>query len=354
MDVATEGIHLCSNDYLGYRATGRLTRYAREALEHDHPVGAGASRLVSGQHRAHERLERSIAEWLGFEETLIFTSGYAANVGLISALAEAGDLVVSDALNHASIIDGCRLSRATIAVVPHNNVGAVARALGAARARRRWVITESYFSMEGDTPDLCALRDVCTENDAALVVDEAHAIGVLGPRGRGLCAAHGVMPDVVVGTLGKALGAQGAFVAGCGDLCRWLWNRARSFVFSTGLSPLLAEIACGAVAEASADDAGRERVKRAGLLFRSGLLEHGTRVTSQHGPVLPIVLGSEEKAIAWSAGLGRLGVTVQPIRPPTVPPGSARLRVTVRADLSDQALATAIAGFARVAREVSP
>jgi 8-amino-7-oxononanoate synthase len=352
IDVATGGIHLCSNDYLGFRATGRLDRYATDAVERGHPVGAGASRLVSGEHRAHRALEQAIAEWLGFEESIIFTSGYVANVGLVSALAEEGDLVVSDALNHASIIDGCRLSRAAITVVPHNDVDAVARALGA-RARRRWVITESYFSMEGDTPDLCALRDICNQSDAALVVDEAHAIGVLGPKGRGLCAARGVTPDVLVGTLGKALGAQGAFVAGTGDLCRWLWNRARSFVFSTGLSPMLAEIARGAVAEASADDAGRERVKRAGGQLRTGLLERGIQVTSEHGPVLPVVLGSEERAVAWSAGLARLGITVQPIRPPTVPPGSARLRVTVRADLSDHALSTAIAAFGRIAGEAA-
>jgi 8-amino-7-oxononanoate synthase len=272
---------------------------------------------------------------------------------MISALAEQGDLIVSDALNHASIIDGCRLSRAEVVVVPHNDVGAVESALRASHARRRWVITESYFSMEGDTPDLEGLRTVCNQHDAALVLDEAHAIGVLGPGGRGLGASCGVIPDVLVGTLGKALGAQGAFVAGSAHLCRWLWNRARSFVFSTGLSPLLAAVGCGAVAEARADDAGRERVKAVGAQLRAGLLERGVRVASRLGPVLPVVLGSEAKAVAWSNALARLGITVQAIRPPTVPQGTSRLRITCRADLTDAELSTALDGFARVVAEVS-
>jgi 8-amino-7-oxononanoate synthase len=352
IDDSAAGIHLCSNDYLGYRSTARLDRYVREALTEGHAVGAGASRLVSGEHRAHRALEKALAAWLGCEETLIFTSGYATNVGVIAALAEEGDLIVSDALNHASIIDGCRLSKASVLVVPHNEIGEIDRVLRASRARRRWVVTESYFSMEGDIPDLKGLRAICDEHDAALVIDEAHAIGVFGPMGRGLAAETEVVPDVLVGTLGKALGAQGAFVAGSRDLCRWLWNRARSFVFSTGLSPMLSAIARGAVTEAQSDDAGRERIKVAGARLRGGLQEQGIVVTSGRGPVLPIILGSEERALAWSAALGQLGVTVQPIRPPTVPPGTSRLRVTVRADLSDSALSTAIAAFGRVAREV--
>jgi 8-amino-7-oxononanoate synthase len=352
IDIDSSGVHLCSNDYLGYRASGRLSKYARAAAAENHPVGAGASRLVSGEHRAHRALEEGLAGWLESEETLVFTSGYAANVGVIAALADEGDLIVSDALNHASIIDGCRLSRARVVVVPHNNAGEVGRALRQSRAHRRWVVTESYFSMEGDSPDLRELRAICTEWDAALVLDEAHAVGVFGPKGRGLAAEQGVVPDVLVGTLGKALGSQGAFVAGSRDLCRWLWNRARSFVFSTGLSPLLAAIGRGAVAEAEADDGGRRQVKESGARLRAGLLDEGIRVANAQGPVLPIILGTEERALAWSASLARLGITVQPIRPPTVPPGTSRLRVTVRANLTDSDLSAAIGAFGRVAREV--
>jgi 8-amino-7-oxononanoate synthase len=352
IDTVSSNVHLCSNDYLGYRATGRLDKYVHAAGAQNLPAGAGASRLVSGEHRAHRALEEALADWLEVEETLVFTSGYAANVGVIAALADEGDLIVSDALNHASIIDGCRLSRARVIVVPHNDVGEAARALRDTHARRRWMVTETYFSMEGDGPNLRELRAICSECDAALVLDEAHAVGVLGPHGRGLAAAQGVVPDVLVGTLGKALGAQGAFVAGSRELCRWLWNRARSFVFSTGLSPVLAAIGKGAVDEARADDGGRRRVEEAGARLRAGLSEAGIRVTNVMGPILPVILGSEAKAVAWSASLGRLGIAVQPIRPPTVPAGTSRLRITVRADLSAAELSASVAAFARVAREM--
>ena len=343
---------LGSNDYLGYRMTGRLRSYAMVAAA-EHPAGAGASRLVLGEHTAHRKLERALSAWLGAEETLVFTSGYAANVGLMAALASEGDLVVSDALNHASIIDGCRLSRARIEVVRHASVDDVRRVLRASTARRRFVVTEGYFSMEGDVPDLASLRSVCDEEDAALVVDEAHAVGVFGPEGRGATLAAGVRPDVLVGTLGKALGAQGAFVAGSGDLCRWLWNRARSFVFSTGLSPLVAAIAVGAVAEARADNGGRERLELATRRLRNKLSESGLPVAPSQGPIIPLILGGEAEAVRWSRRLAELGVRIQAIRPPTVPAGTSRLRIAARADLPDGDLDRAIAALLSVHRHGS-
>jgi 8-amino-7-oxononanoate synthase len=337
-------IYLGSNDYLGYRSTGRLTRYALGAAA-EHPAGSGASRLVLGEHRAHRALEQALARWLDVDETIVFSSGYAANLGVMSALASEADLIVSDAWNHASIIDGCRLSRAKIAVVPHNSVEAVRGALRASPARRRWVVTEGYFSMEGDTPDLAALRAVCDEEDAALIVDDAHAIGVLGPEGRGCASAAGIRPDVLVGTLGKALGAQGAFVAGSHDLCRWLWNRARPFVFSTGLSPLLAAVAHGAVSEARADGAGRQRLAALGGRLRSGLAAAGVPIAPSYGPILPLLLGEESRAVAWSRRLAEVGVRIQAIRPPTVPNGTSRLRIAVRADLRDEEIDVAVAAL---------
>jgi 8-amino-7-oxononanoate synthase len=343
-------VYLGSNDYLGYRSTGRLTRYALGAAA-EHPAGSGASRLVLGEHRAHRALEQALARWLGFEETIVFTSGYAANLGTIAALAAEGDLIVSDAWNHASIIDGCRLSRAKVAVVAHGALDAVRAALRASSARRRWVVTEGYFSMEGDTPDLAGLRAICDEEDAALIVDDAHAIGVLGPEGRGCASAAGSRPDVLVGTLGKALGAQGAFVAGSRDLCRWLWNRARPFVFSTGLSPLLAAIAQGAVSEARADEAGRRRLAIVGDRLRTGLAAAGLPVASSYGPILPLILGEETRALAWSRRLAELDVRIQAIRPPTVPPGTSRLRIAVRADLRDDEVDRAIAALGSLQRD---
>jgi 8-amino-7-oxononanoate synthase len=230
---ATGLLSFCSNDYL---ALARQTAPPEES-------GAGASRLVDGDRTIHARLEDEAAALVGQPSSLVFTSGYAANVGLLSALAGPEDLIVSDALNHASIIDGARLSRARVEVVPHLDVEAVDAALRGRTARRAFVMTESYFSMDADAPDLVALRLVCDRHGAALLVDEAHALGILGPEGRGLCAAAGISADAVVGTFGKAFGAGGAFVAGCDALSRWLWNRARSFVFSTGLSPVVAAAA---------------------------------------------------------------------------------------------------------------
>ncbi|HEX9298052.1 MAG TPA: 8-amino-7-oxononanoate synthase [Polyangiaceae bacterium] len=343
-------LHLCSNDYLGYRSSRRLEPYARAAAA-EHPAGAGASRLVLGEHRAHEELEASLAAWLNAEDSLVFTSGYTANVGTIAALAQPGDLVVSDALNHASIIDGCRLSRAQVEVVAHRSIEDVHRVLRSSTARRRWVITESYFSMEGDSPDLSALREVCDEWDAALVVDEAHAMGVFGREGQGRAHEEGVRADVLVGTLGKALGTQGAFVAGSRDLCRWLWNRARSFVFSTGLSPLLACIARSAVDEARGDERGRRELSAVASRLRAGLAGLGIETANTRGPILPIIMGTEARALAWSLALEKQGVLIQAIRPPTVPPGTSRLRLTARADLNAFDVERALDAFARLAKE---
>jgi 8-amino-7-oxononanoate synthase len=347
-DLDPNVLDLCSNDYLGYRAGGRLIQHAcRAALEH--PAGSGASRLVTGDHAVHRQLERVLADWVGTEESIVFTSGYAANVSMIQALAGEDDLIVSDALNHASIIDGCRLSRAEVVVVPHLALDDMRRALRQSTRRRRWVVTESYFSMDGDGPDLRALRTLCNEFGAALVVDEAHALGVMGPQGRGRAAEAGVRPDVFVGTLGKALAVQGAFVAGSRHLCHWLWNRARSMVFSTGLSPLLAAVALAAVGEARADDAGRSQVRATGCLLREGLARSGIAIASQAGPILPILLGSEARALAWKEGLAAHGVRVQAIRPPTVPTGTSRLRITARAGLPAHQMERVVEVFAGVA-----
>lgn len=345
---------LCSNDYLGYAAAPLDT-----AAE---PSGAGASRLVTGEHGAHAEAERQVASWLHTPASLLFSSGYAANVGAISALARPGDLIVSDALNHASIIDGCRLSGARVAVVPHRDTAAVERVLAESRgsqgtaqgdARRRWVVTESYFSMDGDSPDLWALRSICDHHDAALYVDEAHAVGVLGPEGRGACAEVSVVPDVLVGTLGKALGLQGAFVAGTAALRTYLWNRARSFVFSTGMSPALASRIGGNVLRVAKDDAARERLHRSAERLREGLGQLGMRVMpDSRGPIMPWLVGSATAAVAISRALREEGVVVQAIRPPTVPEGTSRLRITATATLTEQDVERALGAFGRVAKTV--
>ena len=315
------GISFCSNDYLGLGAR----RVALGA-----PAGAGASRLVSGNTVEHEALEAALARWLETESALVFTSGYAANVGLLSAVARPGDLIVSDALNHASIIDGARLSRARVEIVPHGDVQATERALRARTEDRAWVVTESYFSMDADTPDLVALRAICDATGAALIVDEAHALGALGPEGRGLCAAAGIVPDALVGTFGKALGGGGAFVAGPADLRRWLWNKARSFVFSTGLSPVVAAANTQAVLQVRGDEEVRARLAARAAQLRAGLTALGVRALGV-GHVVPWVVGDARAAVRIAGALRERGLQVQAIRPPSVPTGTARLRLTVSA-----------------------
>ncbi|MFS8067113.1 MAG: aminotransferase class I/II-fold pyridoxal phosphate-dependent enzyme [Byssovorax sp.] len=333
-------LNLCSNDYLGYASEpwpGAVTGRS----------GAGASRLVSGNLAAHESAEAALASWLGTEAALLFSSGYAANVGTMAALAGRGDVVVSDALNHASIIDGCRLSGAEVRVVPHLDLAAMEAALaGASHARRRWVVTESYFSMDGDSPDLVRLRALCDRHDAGLILDEAHVLGVLGPHGRGLSAEAGITPDVLIGTAGKSLGLHGAFVAGSQALRLWLWNRARSFVFSTGVSPTLATALASRIERVAADDEARAQLEARGAQLRAGLALLGVPgVASGRGPVLPWVVGASEATVALSRRLRDQGVLVQAIRPPTVPTGTARLRITVHARLSSEDVERALAAF---------
>jgi 8-amino-7-oxononanoate synthase len=338
---AGDKIALCSNDYLGFAGERWGTTTAS--------AGAGASRLVSGQTDAHVAAERAAAAWVGLDTALLFSSGYAANVGCLSALVAPGDLVVSDALNHASIIDGLRLARARVAVTPHLDLDAVERALaGDAPGGRRWVVVESLFSMDGDSPDLQALRALCDANGAALVVDEAHALGVWGPEGAGYCAASAVVPDVLIGTLGKAVGLQGAFVAGRAPLTAWLWNRARSFVFSTGVSPALAELATDRIRLVRAADDRRERLREVGRRLSGALASMGVEVPSA-GPIFPWVLGSAGRAVQVSELLWERGVHVQAIRPPTVPDETSRLRITASAALTDDALEAATGALTEVA-----
>lgn len=309
----------CSNDYLAL-----ADRQApREAC------GAGASRLITGEREVHRHLEQAAARFVDQPTSLLFTSGYAANVGLICALAGPEDVIVSDALNHASLIDGARLSRARITVVPHLDVDAVDAALST-KARKAFVVTESYFSMDADSPDLAALRRLCDAHEAALIVDEAHALGVLGPNGRGVCREQGVVADAVIGTFGKAFGAAGAFVAGCASLTTWLWNRARPFVFSTGMSPVVAAAALEGLDRAEKEPWRRHRVLQAAIELRSGLGALGLDLRG-FAHVIPWVLGDSREALAMSNALREQGMDVPAIRPPSVPPGTSRLRLTVSA-----------------------
>jgi 8-amino-7-oxononanoate synthase len=338
--LAGDALTFCSNDYLGL---GCIPFERSEA-----PGGAGASRLILGDREEHRAAERAFAAFTRRSAALLFPSGYAANVGLVAALAGRGDLVVSDALNHASIVDGARLSRATVKIVPHLDLAAAEDALRDRAAHRRaFIVTESYFSMDADSPDLVALSALAERFDAALLVDEAHALGVLGDGGRGLAAAAGVRADAVTGTLGKAFGAAGAFVAGSADLYTWLWNRARSFVFTTGSSPALAAHAAANLAKVASMPELRATVLARATQLRDGLATLGVHALG-YGPIVPWVLGSADTALAAAAALREEGILVQAIRPPTVPPGTARIRFTVTARHSEEDVARLIAAVAKV------
>jgi 8-amino-7-oxononanoate synthase len=302
------------------------------------PSGAAASRLIHGTHPQHHELESELADWVGFESSLLFTSGYAANIGLLQAVGGPGVAVISDALNHASIIDGCRLSRARVEVVPHLSLEAIERTLDAcSSATARCVVTESYFSMDGDGPDLRALRALCDRFDAALVVDEAHALGVLGPSGAGRCREAGIKPDALVGTFGKAVGTQGAFVAGSSELRELLWNRARSFVFSTAPSPRLAALTRFHVQQARTADPLRVAVLKHADALRRRLCELGCETpATSFGPIVPVLVGDERACIGVVERLADMGILGQAIRPPTVPAGTSRIRLTAKATWTDE------------------
>jgi len=328
-----EVVLLCSNNYLGLAFHPEVVEAAARAAR-DFGASSVSSRLISGHMTAHARLEERIAAWKGVEAALLFSTGYHANVGVISSLVSAGDVVVSDELNHASIIDGCRLSRARVAVYRHNDVEHLREVLATCGdARRVLVVTESVFSMDGDLAPLAAIADAAAACGAWLMVDEAHAAGVFGPAGAGLVAQLGLTDrvDVHMGTLGKALGSFGAYVAGSRALVDHLVNRARSFIFTTGLPPSAA-----AAAEASLDVIAREPERAAGLLARARALGEALRTAGLEVPnvdsqILPVMVGDARRAVAAADKLIERGYYVAAIRPPTVPPGTSRLRLSLMA-----------------------
>jgi 8-amino-7-oxononanoate synthase len=330
-------VTFCSNDYLGLAGHPALAAAIRTALNHA-PPGAGASRLVSGETPEHLALEHRLAVFVGRPAALLYPTGYLTNLGVISALVGPDDLIVSDAANHASIIDGCRLSRARIEIYPHADAAAAATALSTPGAfRRRLLVTESIFSMDGDRAPLPALAAAAARSGAVFMVDEAHALGVAGPGGRGLCAAFGIAPDLLVGTLGKALGTLGGFVAGSTTLRNYLINRSRPFIYSTAYSPILAAAGAAAVDLAASPEGDRLRARAAATAarIRDALGKTGPRPPGDD-LIIPLVVGSDSDALALSHRLRARSLLVAAIRPPTVPPGTARLRVTASASHTDE------------------
>ena len=341
-----------SNNYLGLATHPALRAAACAAIER-YGCGTGASRLVAGHLDLHEAVETKLAAFKGTEAALLFPSGYQANVGAITALVGRGDHVYSDALNHASIVDGCRLSRATVHVYPHRDVRALeADLVTTPRGGRRLIVTDSVFSMDGDRAPLAALAALAKEYHTWLMVDEAHATGALGPRGAGLAEADGVGACITVhmGTLGKALGGAGAYVAGARALIDVLVNRARTFVYTTGLAPASVAAAGAALDVVVAEPERRATLADNAARLREGLAALGLDVRGDTH-IVPVVVGDNRAALALAEGLLARGVLVQAIRPPTVPAGTARLRVSPMATHSAAQLERVLAAFADAARE---
>jgi 8-amino-7-oxononanoate synthase len=323
---------LCSNNYLGLADHPKVRRAAAEAALH-WGAGAGASRLISGHMEPHRRLEERLAAFKGYEAALLFGSGYLANVGAISALAGRGEVVFSDELNHASIVDGCRLARAETFVYRHADVEHLAWGLERAGGRGALIVTDGVFSMDGDVAPLEALVETARRHGCRLMIDEAHATGVLGPGGRGAVAAAGLggEVDLIVGTLGKALGSYGAYVCADRELRDYLLNAARSFVFSTAPPP---PVVAAAQAALELLEAGPRRVERLGAnaaALREALAAEGLEVERSECQIVPVEVGDAGRTMELSERLLERGVFAQGIRPPTVPEGSSRLRLTVMA-----------------------
>jgi 8-amino-7-oxononanoate synthase len=328
-----EVLDFSSNNYLGLADHPALIRAAIEATER-HGTGTGASRLVLGTQPLHIALEQALAAFHHRPAALLFGSGYHANIGVLQTLARDGDVIFSDALNHASIIDGCRLSRARVVVYPHLDVAALADLLPRHPGRRRIVVTDSVFSMDGDRAPMDELASLCRQHDAVLVLDEAHATGALGPGGRGVAADAGALADVHVGTLGKSFGSAGAYVAGERSLIELLANRARSFVFTTALPPGVVAATLAAVHLLSSADGNALRARLAAHIARFrqglaalGLLQPGAGTT----PIFPVIVGDERQTMACSQRLLEHGIHAQGIRPPTVRAGTSRLRFALMA-----------------------
>jgi 8-amino-7-oxononanoate synthase len=337
---------LCSNNYLGLADRPELTA-AAGAASTEYGFGACASRHISGTMAAHVAVERRAARYVRQPSALFFATGYAANLGSIQALSGPDTLVLSDALNHASLIDGCRLGRGTVQVYRHADADHARELLQAGRHRfaRALLVTESLFSMDGDVAPIAALRELCDHYDCGLMVDEAHALGVLGPNGRGLCAQESVVPDLLTGTFGKAFGACGAFVAGASTTIQLVENRARSYVFSTALSPSIPAAVLAAFDLVEAAGPARLRLVERATMLRSGLRELGYQLTDARDHIIPVLLGSADHAVELSARLLELGVFAHAIRPPTVAPGTSRLRVTPMATHELQHIEAALRAF---------
>jgi 8-amino-7-oxononanoate synthase len=337
------GIDFTSNDYLGLAESEELTRAAADALARGVPVGSGGSRLLRGNHPEHEALESEAAAYFGAETALYFGGGYVANFAIFSTLTQRGDLVVHDELIHASVHEGLRRGRADFVAVPHNKADAFDAAIVRWRAAggkgRAWIAIESLYSMDGDCPDLAEMFAVADRHDAMVVIDEAHATGVLGPEGRGLAAVFEGRDNVItLHTCGKALGTAGGLVLAPRIIRDFLVNRARPFIFATAPSPLIAAVTRVALEISRTNPERRDRLARL-VQFAGSELRRRCNIGGSGSHILPVIIGADQAAVAVATSLQRRGFDVRAIRPPTVPEGTARLRIALTANIDEAIVA---------------
>jgi 8-amino-7-oxononanoate synthase len=351
------GIDFNSNDYLGLSVDPRLKQAIREALEAAPRVASGGSRLLSGHDDVWTAIENEAAQWLGAEAALYFTSGYAANMGLLSAALGPEDVVFSDSANHASLIDGIRLTKCKRVIFPHLDLNALEAGLrwSHSGSGARLIVVESIFSMDGERAPLRDLASLATRYGAELIVDEAHATGICGPDGRGCVAEAGLGGPVfaTIHTCGKALAAAGAFVCGSAALRRFLINRARTFIFNTALPPYFAAQVGAGMRLAASAETERRRVRDLSVFLRNELQGNEFDTAGSDSHLVPVVLGANETALAFALRLQAAGYGIRAIRPPTVPPGTARLRISLTAKHSPLILAEFVQALIRIRKEVS-
>lgn len=333
-----EGIDLCSNDYLGLATHPLLKRRMAEAAEQA-GCGSTGSRLLRGESECLSALEVRFARFKGAGRALYFSSGYLANLAVLSTFPEPGDVIYSDQFNHASLIDGMRLSKARRVLFPHNNAARLTRLMEAdGSAGQRFIVVESHFSMEGDFAPLAAYAELCRKTGAALIVDEAHATGIYGATGSGLLEETGAGAFLSINTAGKALGVAGAFVAGSDTAIEYLLQRARTLMFSTAAPPPVAAALHASLDVIAAEPERRRRVRNLARYLRARLREAGFEVAGTDSVIVPVVLGGNQTAVRVAAALQAAGLDVRAVRPPTVPEGTARLRVSVHCGLTEELL----------------
>ncbi|OYO26316.1 8-amino-7-oxononanoate synthase [Janthinobacterium sp. PC23-8] len=339
-----------SNDYLGLANHPALVAAAHEGLRR-FGVGAASSALISGHSSIYETLEVALANFVGMPRALHFSNGYMANLGILPALAGPGDTIFSDRLNHACLIDGARLSRAEFRVYPHNDVGRLAQQLGKSRSGRKLIVTDGVFSMDGDLAPLAELVALCERHDAWLLVDDAHGFGVLGPQGRGSLAHLGLSSPRVLymGTLGKAAGVAGAFVAGDAVLIEWLLQRARTYVFTTASPPLLASALLATLTLLQTETWRQQHLRQLIAQLQNGLAGLPWTLLDSETAIQALVVGNNQLALDLMARLREAGIWVPAIRPPTVPKGTARLRISLSAAHSTDQVAQLIAAICAAA-----